>query len=150
MAEDAVDFYRNGPSLLQRYLPFWMISYAKRLAAILVTVVAIIIPLVTYVPKLYDWLLQSVLKKLYRRLRAIEDKLEGEPGLAQLEALQVDLAGINRAARILPMRHSDLFINLKMHIRVTHAELASRVAALHSNGSKKARLAGRISSHVAR
>ena len=36
MAEDAVDYYRNGPSFLQRYLSFWMISYAKRAAAILV------------------------------------------------------------------------------------------------------------------
>ena len=34
MAAEAVDYYRNGPSFLQRYLPFWMINYAKRVAAI--------------------------------------------------------------------------------------------------------------------
>ncbi len=26
MAGEAVDYYRNGPSFLQRYLPFWMIN----------------------------------------------------------------------------------------------------------------------------
>jgi hypothetical protein len=45
MAEEALDYYRNGPSFLQRYLPFWMINYAKRLAAIMVAAVAIVIPL---------------------------------------------------------------------------------------------------------
>ena len=57
MAEEAVDFYKNGPSLMQRYLPFWMINYAKRLAAIVVAIVAIIIPLFTYMPRLYAWFL---------------------------------------------------------------------------------------------
>jgi hypothetical protein len=27
MAEPAQDFYKNGPSLLPRYLPFWMINF---------------------------------------------------------------------------------------------------------------------------
>jgi uncharacterized protein len=42
----------SGPSFLQRYLPFWMINYAKRIAAIVVTAIAIIIPLFTFTPKL--------------------------------------------------------------------------------------------------
>ncbi|MFZ1090103.1 MAG: TAXI family TRAP transporter solute-binding subunit, partial [Xanthobacteraceae bacterium] len=28
VAQDALDFYKNGPSFLDRYLPFWMTSYA--------------------------------------------------------------------------------------------------------------------------
>ena len=35
MAEAAVDFYKNGPSFLNRYLPFWMVSHAQRLFAVL-------------------------------------------------------------------------------------------------------------------
>src|SRR6185437_14487320 len=50
MAEEAVDYYKNGPSFLQRYLPFWMINYAKRVAAIVVTAVAIVIPLFSFAP----------------------------------------------------------------------------------------------------
>ncbi len=51
MAEEAVDYYKNGPSFLQRYLPFWMINYAERVAAVLVAVVAIVIPVFTYGPR---------------------------------------------------------------------------------------------------
>src|SRR4029078_2182641 len=32
------DFYKNGPSFLNRYLPFWMTSYAQRAVAVLVAV----------------------------------------------------------------------------------------------------------------
>jgi TRAP-type uncharacterized transport system substrate-binding protein len=129
MAEEAVDYYKNGPSFLQRYLPFWMINFTKRAIAILVTALAIVIPLLTYAPRLYQWLLHSYLKKLYRRLRAVETEMDAELTVAQVEALQADLDSIGRAARILPLRHSDLFIALIMHINFTRTRLASRLGA---------------------
>jgi TRAP-type uncharacterized transport system substrate-binding protein len=129
MAEEAIDYYKNGPSFLQRYLPFWMINYAKRLIAVLLTAFAVIIPLFTYAPKLYGWFLHAYLQGLYRRLRAVETEMDAELTAAQVEVLQTDLKDINRAAHILPMRHSDIFIDLITHIRVTRAEPASRLAA---------------------
>ena len=131
MAEDAIDFYRNGPSLLQRYLPFWMISYAKRVAAIVVAIVAIVIPLFTYGPKLYEWLLGVYARKLYRRLRAIQTTLlDAELSAAQINALQADLESVVEAVKHVPLRQSDRCVDLIMHIRLARAELASRVAAL--------------------
>jgi len=133
MAEEALDYYKNGPPLLQRYLPFWMINYAKRLIAILLTAFTVIIPLFTFAPKLYQWFLHAYLKKLYRRLRAVETEMDAALTAAQLDALQIDLNDINRAAHILPMRHSDTFIDLVTHIRVTRGELASRLAAFRKS-----------------
>lgn len=130
VAEEARDFYRNGPSLLQRYLPFWTISYAKRAAAILVAAIAIVIPLFTYTPRLYVWFLNLRLAKLYRRLRLVNAHLKKDLTVDQVTELQIDLENIDRAANVLPMRHSDLFFALLMHIRFTRTELASRVAAL--------------------
>src|SRR4029078_12462234 len=34
IAEEAREFYKNGPSFLQRYLPFWMINFSKRMLAL--------------------------------------------------------------------------------------------------------------------
>ena len=76
MAEQAVEFYKNGPSFLQRYLPFWMINYAKRMAAILVAAIAVIVPVFSFAPRLYAWLLSARLSKLYRRLRAVNAQLK--------------------------------------------------------------------------
>jgi len=130
MAEEAVDYYKNGPSFLQRYLPFWMINYAKRVAAILVAAVAIVIPLVTYTPRLYAWLVNARLLRLYRRLRLVNARLKRELTVDEIAALQGDLDNIDHAANILPMRHSDLFFSLLMHIDMTRSRLAARLGAL--------------------
>jgi TRAP-type uncharacterized transport system substrate-binding protein len=132
MAEEAVDYYKNGPSYLQRYLPFWMINYTKRVAAILLTVIAIVIPIFTYGPKAYEWFVKAYLKKLYRRLRAIDARLQKVITATEVAALQSDLDQVNRAASILPMRHSDMFFSMRHHIDQTRALLASRLAALQT------------------
>jgi TRAP-type uncharacterized transport system substrate-binding protein len=130
MAEEALDYYKNGPSFLQRYLPFWMINYAKRVAAIVVTAVAIVIPLFTFMPRLYAWALNLRLARLYRRLRLVNARLKNELSAEQVAALQNDLESIDRAANILPLRHSDLFFSLLMHIDMTRTRLAARLGAL--------------------
>ncbi len=130
VAEEALDYYKNGPSFLQRYLPFWMINYAKRVAAILVAAFAVVIPLLTYGPRLYAWLVNMRLLRLYRRLRLVNAQLKRDLTAEQLAALQGDLDHIDRAANVLPMRHSDLFINVITHIRLMRMELASRLTAL--------------------
>jgi len=131
MAEEAVDYYRNGPSFMQRYLPFWMINYTKRIVAVSIAAVAVVIPVFTYAPKLYAWLVNLRLLRLYRRLRLVNARLKTELSAEQVGELQADLDHIDRAANILPMRQSDLFFALLMHIRFTRTELTSRAAALH-------------------
>lgn len=132
MAEEASDFYKNGPSLLQRYLPFWMIIPAKRTVAIFVAAIAIVIPAFTYMPRLYTWFLNLRLARLYRRLRLVNVQLKKELAADQIAAIQTDLESIDRAANILPMRHSESFLNLLMHIRFARTELAARLSALRS------------------
>ncbi len=126
VAEEALDYYRNGPSYLQRYLPFRMINDAKRVAAIVVAAVAIVIPVFTLTPKLYAWLLNLRLTRLYRRLRLVNARLKGDLTADQIGALQGDLDSIDHAANILPMRHSDLFFSLLIHIEATRTRLDAR------------------------
>ena len=127
MAQEAVDYYRSGPSIMQRYLPFWMINYAKRVAAIVVATIAVIIPIFTLAPKLYAWLMNARLLRLYRRLRLVNARLKGELSADQVAALQNDLDHIDRAANILPMRHSDMFL-LTTHARRHDAQAVSRTS----------------------
>jgi hypothetical protein len=71
VAQSAVDFYKNGPSFLRRYLPFWMVAHVQRLLAVSLAAAAIVFPIFNFAPKLYQWFLQNVMSKLYRRLRII-------------------------------------------------------------------------------
>jgi TRAP transporter TAXI family solute receptor len=63
MAASAVDYYKNGPSFLQRHLPLWLGMHVQRAIAVLVTAIAIGIPLFNFAPKLYRWLLQDRMRK---------------------------------------------------------------------------------------
>lgn len=123
VAESALDFYKNGSSFLYRSLPFWMVTHVERLIAVLLAAAAIVIPIFNFAPKLYQGFLQSRMRKLYRRLRIIENEMETQLTAAKVAALQSDFENIVRMARILPMRHSDLFFDFNRHIESTRTRL---------------------------
>lgn len=127
LAPSALDFYKNGPSFLNWYLPFWMTSYAHRIIAVLIAVIAIVLPVFSYAPKLYQWFVQDRMRKLYRRLRIVDKALLTELTVADVQSLQTDLANIDRAASIVPMRNSDLFFDLRTHIDRTRTLLAAQL-----------------------
>ena len=128
MAESARDFYKNGPSFLQRYLPFWLASYVRRLLAILITVLAIAVPVFSYAPKIYLWFLRRHITQLYRDLRLLDSGVQPGASAAELHDRRSELERIDRAAGALPMRHSDLFFELKTQIALTRTRLDSAVA----------------------
>ena len=76
LAKDAERFYRTGPPLLQRYLPFWLANLIDRMWVALFSIVAVLIPLSRLVPPLYRFRIRSRIFRWYRNLRMIEDELE--------------------------------------------------------------------------
>jgi hypothetical protein len=138
MAEAAVDFYKNGPSFLNRYLPFWMVSHVQRLLAVLLAGGVIVYPLFNFAPKLYRWFLQDRMRKLYRRLRTVEKAMKANLTSSQLAALQSDLESIDRVSAVLPMRHSETYFGLKRDIDATRTHLASRLVEARSQTANAA------------
>jgi hypothetical protein len=138
IAQGARDFYKNGPSYMNRYLPFWMTSYVQRVIAVLVAVIAIVLPIFNYAPKLYLWFIRERVRRLYRRLRVVEQELQTKLSSSQVQVLQSDLESIARAATILPKRNSDLFFDFNRHIEATRTHLASRLVEAQSSPAKVA------------
>jgi uncharacterized protein len=103
-----------------------MTSYVKRTVAVLVAVIAIVLPVFNYAPKLYLWFIRDRVRKLYRRLRIIDKALLTKLTTPQVQALQNDLENVDRAASIIPMRNSELFFDLEYHIERTRTHIASR------------------------
>ena len=127
MAQSARDFYKNGPSFLNRYLPFWMTSYAQRAIAVFVAAIAIVIPVFNYAPKLYLWFIRERVRRLYRRLRLVDQELATQLGPSDMRAVQLELDSIVRAASVVPMRDSELFFGLVSHIDRTRTQLSHRL-----------------------
>jgi hypothetical protein len=135
IAQSARDFYKNGSSFLNQYLPFWMTSYAQRVIAVLVATIAIVVPVFNYAPKLYLWFIRERVRRLYRRLRLMDKELTTELSPSAARAIQVELDSIARAAAVVPMRNSELFFGLVTHIDRTRTQLDQRlpVEADHVN-----------------
>ena len=128
VAEEALEFYKNGPSLLNRYLPFWITNYVKRAIAVIFTAIAIIIPIISYAPQLGRWFVEYRLRALYRRLRTIEANLQKSATAQDIAAFEDELDGLDREtiAFGVPMRHSALYFLLKSHLHLVHNRIQKR------------------------
>jgi hypothetical protein len=140
MAPSAVDYYKNGPSFLQRHLPLWLTVHVQRATAALVASIAIGLPLFNYLPRLFRWFVRERILKLYRRLRIVENGLQTELAASQLIVLQTDFENIERDATKLavPTRFSDLFFSLKVHINLIRTRLAARLVEVRTQQAKVA------------
>jgi TRAP transporter TAXI family solute receptor len=140
MAPSARDFYKNGPSFLNRYLPFWITNYVERGIAVLVTAIAIVVPVFSYSPKLYRGLVEYRLRSAYRRLRKIETSLQKDISETEAATLETEIEGLDRSIHNLgvPMQHSDLYFTLKTHVDLVRARLVSRRDELLKLASKGA------------
>src|SRR5262249_44841979 len=98
----AVEYYRNGPSLLATYLPLWTTTYVRRTIAFLVAALAIVFPAFGFAPRLYEWFVRQRFRQFYQRLRAIENALQERLTPAEAEALQAELDDIEKATITVP------------------------------------------------
>jgi TRAP-type uncharacterized transport system substrate-binding protein len=125
VAEEAREFYRNGPSLLNQYLPFWIANYVKRALAVLLTAIAIILPTFNYAPKLHKWLVELRLRALYRRLRNVEASFQNGLTALEISELDAELESLDRElGRLgLPTKHSDLYFSTVSHLNLMRTRM---------------------------
>ena len=128
VADEAREYFKNGPSILNRYLPFWITNYVKRAIAVLLTAIAIILPLFSYGPRLYRWFVEYRLRTLYKRLRGIERHLKDDIAVTDVAELKAQVESLDREIIALgvPIRHSDLYFTMKSHLNLVRNRLDAR------------------------
>jgi TRAP-type uncharacterized transport system substrate-binding protein len=123
VASVAIDYYKNGPSLLAKYLPLWMTINAQRTIAFLLAALAVAFPVFGFAPRLYAFFIQQRLRQLYSRLRVIENALQTKLTAAEAKTLETELDDIDKSTMSVPMRHSDLYFMLRYHLDRTRSHL---------------------------
>ncbi len=125
LAQEAERYYRNGPPLLQRYLPFWLANLIDRMWVVLVSIIAVLIPLARVVPPLYAFRIRSRVFRWYRQLREIEDALRTKTA-SPAELLQ-DLNRLEAKAQHIsvPLSYADELYSLRSHIQLVRERLTS-------------------------
>ena len=80
LSDEAVQFYKSGLPLLQSHFPFWMASLIGRLLVLLVPIVALLYPIMRFLPALYGWLMRGKIAQLYGELKSLEDEMDAAAG----------------------------------------------------------------------
>src|SRR6516165_7608977 len=92
VAPAAIDFYKNGPSFMQRHVPLWLSVHAQRAIAVLVAAIALGLPTARLLPMAYNWI-----TRLIRVLSCVELQ-DGAISLAQRFENYLDPEDLERAA----------------------------------------------------
>lgn len=121
LSKEAERFYRNGPPVLQQYLPFWLANLIDRMWVALVSIIAILIPMSRIVPPLYEFRIRSRIFRWYGQLRTVENAHGEHPA----EQLLKDLDGIEaRVGRVsVPLSYADELYALRSHINMVRRKL---------------------------
>ena len=136
LAKEAARFYRDGPPLLQHYLPFWVANLIDRMWVVLASIIVILIPLSRIVPPLYEFRIRSRVFRWYRQLREIE-QAANEPSAQPAELLpRLDQLEHRVEQVSVPLSHADELYALRSHIDLIRKRLQAMLAATPPEHSK--------------
>lgn len=125
---EAERFYRNGPPLLQRHLPFWFANLIDRMGVAMVSIIAILIPLSRVVPPLYAFRIRSRIFHWYEQLRVIERGAGRRPLpelVRELDRMEARVGGL-----AVPLTYAQQVYSLRSHIALVRRELGERATRL--------------------
>jgi hypothetical protein len=136
VAPAATDFYKNGPSLMQRHVPLWLSVHVQRALAVLVTALAIGYPLFRLMPVAYTWINRRRLFYWYAQLKALEASFDTDPTDKYLTRKQAEIERIEDAVSHIqfPLTFSDQVYNLRSHIDIVRHKIASHINAPGADG----------------
>jgi TRAP-type uncharacterized transport system substrate-binding protein len=75
LSSEAARFYKSGLPFLHDYFPFWMAALLGKLIILLIPILAVLYPMMRFLPGLYDWAMRSKVLRMYGELRLLEDEM---------------------------------------------------------------------------
>jgi TRAP transporter TAXI family solute receptor len=128
-------FFDFGPSLLQRYLPFWAANLLDRLKIMLVPLIALAYPLFRLILPTYDSLMRSRIERWYKNLQAIQSSVEGGASYEKMRSELEELKALEHKVRRLtmPVAYGNSLYSLQQHIAMLREEICDGLVQ-SSNG----------------
>ncbi len=125
LSKNAIHFYKSGRPYLQEHLPFWFAVLIERLIVLLIPLLAVIYPLVRFMPALYAFEMRWRINRLYGELRFLEKELESRSKGQSIDDLKDRLDQLEvKASRFhVPLFYANLLYTLRMHITVVRKRL---------------------------
>lgn len=121
VASTAEKYYRDGPPLMQRYLPFWLANFFGRMWLVIVALGALLVPLSRVVPPLYVWKVRSRIYRWYGQLRSVEGAVEDASPEQRRQIYEEQVRRLDDIERrvnrlVVPLSFAEELYGLRSHI----------------------------------
>jgi len=128
LSDEAQRFYKSGRPFLEEHLPFWVATLVERFLVVFLPIAILIYPVFRFLPKMYDWLMQSRIMRLYDEMRSIEDEMNAQAPGGDTADLNKKLDQLDERANSLrlPNNYSSMLYTLRSHLNLVRARLAAR------------------------
>jgi TRAP transporter TAXI family solute receptor len=128
VARDAERYYRNGPTFLERYLPFWLANFFSRMWVVIIAMGALAVPLSRIVPPLYVWKVRSRVYRWYGKLRAVEQAIDDVPTDKRTTVYQEQLRRLDEIEEkanhvTIPLSFAEELYGLRSHINLVRKRI---------------------------
>jgi TRAP transporter TAXI family solute receptor len=125
ISEDAKHFYKSGPPMLQRMLPFWLASLVDRLKVMLIPLIMLLMPLIRAAPPLVRWRTRRKIYLWYSVLRDIDQKIANGMTAQQIDEELARLGDIEHQVAYVevPLSYMEEFYHLRLHLKMVHENL---------------------------
>ena len=125
LSEDAEHFFRSGPPVLQRLLPFWLASLIDRTKLMIIPLLVLLMPLVRAAPPLVRWRTRRKIYLWYVTLRQIDQKAihgmsvsEAQHSFDALKVLEHQIAQVD-----VPLSYMEEYYNLRLHLNLVRSRI---------------------------
>lgn len=121
----ALNFYKSGLPIIDKYLPFWAATFVNRTLIVILPLLALLIPLTKIIPMVYVWLVKRKLFRYYGELRFLDTQLQD---IKTADDLQLCLEKLNeietKVVNVkLPVPFSQYAYELRAHIELVRSKL---------------------------
>ena len=125
--EDAEHFFKFGPPVLQRVLPFWLASLVDRMKLMIIPLLVLLMPLIRLAPPLVRWRTRRKIYLWYVSLRQIDQKalegmsaVEAQKSMDSLKTLEQQIAHVG-----VPLSYMEEYYNLRLHLHLVRSRVES-------------------------
>jgi TRAP transporter TAXI family solute receptor len=134
VSADAVGHQRFGPSLLHRYLPFFMATYVERLIVLLIPLLVIIVPVMNFLPQFLRWRVRSRIYRWYVKLARLDREVRDRNVAPDPERWLAALDSIEQAVSRLrtPPSFASEAYTLREHVALVREMILARSAQASS------------------
>jgi uncharacterized protein len=125
LSTQALNFYKSGLPIIDKYLPFWAATFVNRTLIVILPLLALLIPLTKIIPMVYVWLVKRKLFRYYGELRFLDTQLQD---IKSAEDVQQCLEKLNeiesKVVNVkLPVPFSQYAYELRAHIELVRSKL---------------------------